>query len=78
MGEITYKELMMTKFIDSDLWTYVMDRSKTEEKNIDTFEKAKVIIDADYASTITYTLVEEDNKIYMITDQPLPCRNCGD
>ena len=77
MGEIIYRELMMTKFIDPGLWTYTMDRSKTEGKNIDTFEKAKAIIDADYASELVYTLEEVDDKIYMVSEQPIPCRNCS-
>lgn len=77
MGEIIYRELMMTKFIEPGLWTYTMDRSKTEGQNIDTFEKAKVIIDADYASKLTYTLEEVGDEIYMISEQPIPCRNCG-
>jgi hypothetical protein len=77
MGEIVYKELMMTRFNNSSSWTYVMERSKTEGKNIDTFEKAKAIIDEDYSSIITYTLEEISNEIYMVTEQLLPCRNCG-
>ena len=39
MGEIIYRELMMTKFIEPGLWTYTMDRSKTEGQNINTFYK---------------------------------------
>ena len=79
MGEIIYKELMMVRSVnltDQGLWTYVMDRSKTEGQNIDTFEKAKAIIDADYASLLTYTLEETGNEINMISDQLIPCRNC--
>ena len=68
---------MMVKFINSNFWTYVMDRSKTEGQNIDTFEKAKAIIDADYASELTYTLEEGENEIYMVSEQSIPCRNCG-
>lgn len=77
MGEIIHRELMMVKFINSNFWTYVMDRSKTEGQNIDTFEKAKNIIDADYAPILTYMLEEIENEIYMISEQSIPCRNCN-
>lgn len=76
MGEIIYKELMMVKFVGSSTWTYVMNRSKTEGQNIDTFEKAKNIIDEDYADKFTYTLEEIGNEIYMTTPEQIPCKNC--
>ena len=44
---------------------------------IKAIEKAKAIIDADYASELTYTLEEGENEIYMVSEQSIPCRNCG-
>jgi hypothetical protein len=70
------KILVMIKDLQN-LWSDILDVTTTEGRNIDTFEKAKVIIESNYVSDLTnWNIVEEGNEIYIYADQDIPCKNC--
>lgn len=67
------RELVMIKVNDN--WDFVVDISKTVNKQVDT-DLALSIIDEHYKNRITYTLDIGDNEIYLISEEPIPCENC--
>lgn len=74
------KTLIMIKsstINDDGLFSDIMNVSTTEGKNIDTFEKAEQIIIDNYTSEVTnWSIIQEDDEIYLYSDQELPCQNC--
>lgn len=60
-----------------NLWSDVLDVGTTEGNNIDTFEKAKSIIETNYVSELTNVVItQEGDEIYIYADQDIPCKNC--
>lgn len=68
--------LVMIKNLQN-LWSDVLDVGTTEGNNIDTFEKAKSIIETNYVSELTNVVItQEGDEIYIYADQDIPCKNC--
>lgn len=76
------KTLIMVKnnTINNDnLYSDIINISTTEGQNIDTFEKAEQIIINNYTTKLTnWSIVEEEDEVYIYADQELPCQNCPD
>jgi hypothetical protein len=72
MGEIIYKELVAIK--TGNMWFYTMDRSITNNQFV-TIEEIRTIINQEYSS-FNVTIDERDNEIYILSENPIPCKNC--
>jgi hypothetical protein len=72
MGEIIYKELVAIK--TGNMWFYTMDRSITNNQFV-TIEEIRTIINQEY-SLFNVTIDERDNEIYILSENPIPCKNC--
>lgn len=72
MGEINgiFKELVAIK--RGEMWFYTMNRSLTSNQLV-TIEEIRTIISQEYPTL----LVEEmENEVYVVSNIPLPCKNC--
>lgn len=72
------KTLVMIYNINGDgLYTDILNIGTTEGQNIDTFEKARQIIIDNYASRVTnWNIIQENNDIFITSDNEMPCLNC--
>jgi hypothetical protein len=73
MGEMIYKELVM--LIENNYWQYIMDISKSTFLNLETVEQAIEFLNIEY-SNISFDLEINENEIYILTQDPIPCVNC--
>lgn len=73
MGEIIYKELVAIK--TNGMWFYTMDRSITNNQFV-TIEEIRSIINQEYSS-FNVTIDEREKEIYIISETPIPCKNCN-
>jgi hypothetical protein len=67
------KQLLMVKDINNN-WSYILDIYLTEGKNVSD-EQAVSILQNDLNIDIN-SIVIENNEIYALLDQEIPCRNC--
>lgn len=67
------KQLLMIKDINNN-WSYILNIYLTEGKSVSD-EKAISILQNDLNIDIN-SIVIENNEIYALLDQEIPCRNC--
>ena len=67
------KQLVMVKDINNN-WSYIFDISLTERRNVSDKE-AIGILQNDLTIDVNSILIEE-NEIYVLLDEEIPCRNC--
>tara|TARA_R110000822_G_scaffold79755_1_gene190477 strand:- start:191 stop:427 length:237 start_codon:yes stop_codon:yes gene_type:complete len=70
--------LMMTKVSLDGLWTDAYEKVNTQDRNIDTVEKALEVIDIVYAdSLIIHDYEISETEIWVICENDVtPCTNC--
>lgn len=70
--------LMMVKISPYNLWVDVHDRANTENRNVDTPEKAMAIIDIVYnEQMVIHDYIVTDSTISVVADNDVnPCTNC--
>lgn len=69
--------VMLYDMYNDGLYIDILDISTTEGQNIDTFEKAEQIIINNYSPNVSnWSIVQEENEVYLIADEILPCINC--
>ena len=67
------KQLVMVKDINNN-WSYIFDISLTERRNVSD-QEAVGILQNDLNIDVNSILIEE-NEIYVLLDEEIPCRNC--
>jgi len=67
------KQLVMVKDINNN-WSYILDISLTERLSVSD-QEAIVILQNDLNIDVNSILIEE-NEIYVLLNEPIPCRNC--
>jgi hypothetical protein len=67
------KQLVMVKDINNN-WSYIFDISLTERRNVSD-QEAIGILQNDLTIDVNSILIEE-NEIYVLLDEEIPCRNC--
>lgn len=67
------KQLVMVKDINNN-WSYIFDISLTERRNASD-QEAVGILQNDLNIDVNSILIEE-NEIYVLLDEEIPCRNC--
>lgn len=67
------KQLVMVKDINNN-WSYIFDISLTERRNVSD-QEAVGILQNDLTIDVNSILIEE-NEIYVLLDEEIPCRNC--
>ncbi len=72
MGKMK-KELVMV--FNGEMWDYVFDISKSIYANLDTDKKAIDFINMQM-ETIDFSINIENNMMFIITDNEMPCNNC--
>lgn len=63
----------MVKDINNN-WSYIFDISLTERRNVSD-QEAIGILQNDLTIDVNSILIEE-NEIYVLLDEEIPCRNC--
>jgi hypothetical protein len=69
--------IMLYDLYNDGLYEDIINITTTQGNSIDSFEKAEQIIVDNYTSKVTnWSIVQEDNEVYLYADQELPCQNC--
>lgn len=72
-----YKELALLKNFNGS-WDYIFDISKTEINPILQIEDAITFLISEFDLLNHDDILVEENEIFILTTDPLPCFNCGD